>query len=381
MYAAPAAAAISDTIQPYVSVALIHDDNLLRLDDGQSIDGQRSDNYRQSIAGLQFDVPYGLQEFTGDAHVTRVAFSHFNEYDYTGKDARGEWAWKLGTHLFGHLGGVYSESLTPFSEQSSIDRNMRLQRKEYVDGTWLFHPSWQMRGSFVRQQFRYGLASQQYNNRDEDTATLGVDYLVATGSRIGVQLGHLKGSYPDGTLLGFLISDGYKQNDAKINIFWQYSAITQVQILAGRAKRTHEVFGERDQSGANGRVNAYWTPVAKVKLTGSAWREFSAVEGSTINSSLNKGVSAEATWQATSKLGVNGLLRREKRDFGTVSGVAVVSAPNDTLRTANLSVTYTPLPSTQIVAGIAHSARSGNFAVGSGNYKSNSVSLSAQIAF
>lgn len=381
-YAVPAAAGIlGDNVQPYVSVALVHDDNLLRLDEGQSLRGQRSDNYQQSVAGLQFNLPYGLQQFSGDAHVTRVAYRFFDEYDYNGKDARGDWAWKLGTHLSGHVGGVYSEALTPFADLNSTERNLRVQRREYMNGAWLFHPSWQLRAGFTRQQQRYDLASQKYNNRDEDTTELGVDYLVSTGSRVGVQVRHIKGTYPDGTLLGFLVSDDYKQNEAKINVFWRYSAITQIELLAGHASRTHEVYGERDQSGANGRLMAYWTPESKIKFTGSAWREFTAVEGSTINSALSKGVSVEGTWQATSKIGVNGLLRHEKRDFGAVRGVVLASLPQDTLRTANLSVTYAPLSNTQIVAGFAHSARSGNFAVGSGNYKSNSVSLSAQIAF
>lgn len=380
MFAAPAVAGISDTFQPYVSAAVIHDDNLLRLDEGESQDGRRADTYKQSVAGLAFDVPYGIQRFTGDVHVTRVAYSHFDEYDYNGKDARGEWAWKLGSHLSGRIGGLYSETLAPFSDFNSTERNLRVLRRENADAAWLFHPSWQLRGGFVRQQVRYDVGSQKYNNRDEDTSELGVDYLVANGSRVGVQLRHLKGSYPDGTVLGFLANDNYTQDEAKINIYWRYSAITQVELLVGHARRGHAVYAERDQSGANGRVSAYWKPAAKLKFTGVVWREFAAVEGSRINSSLNNGFSVEGNWEATSKLALNGKLTREKRDFNAI-GVATGTDPQDTSRAANLTLTYAPLTNILLSAGAAHSDRTGNFAVGSGNYKSNSVSLSAKIVF
>lgn len=379
-YAAPAFAGISDTFHPYVSATIIHDDNLLRLGEGVSQDGQRSDTYKQTAAGLAFDVPYGIQQFTGDLSVTRVAFNHFDRYDYNGKDARGEWLWKLGTHLSGHLGGRYSETLTPFSDFQFTERNLSVQRREYVDGAWLFHPSWQLRGGFTRQQFRYDLASLKYGDRDEDTTEIGVDYLVGTGSRVGVQVRHLKGSYPNGTLLGFLTNDDYTQNEAKINILWRYSAVTQVELLVGRARREHAVYGERDQSGANGRVVGYWQPTTKLKFTGRAWREFSAVEGARINSSLNKGFSLDSSWQATYKVAVTGRLSTEKRDFNAIGATTEVD-PHDTSRVANLYVTYLPLTNIELSAGAAHTARSGNFAVGSGNYKSNSVSLSAKISF
>jgi exopolysaccharide biosynthesis operon protein EpsL len=381
-YAAPAMAAISDTIHPYVSASLMHDDNLLRLDDGESVNGQRSDTYKQAVAGVTVEQPIGRQMVTADLRVSRVTFDRFSQYDYNGKDAQAQWAWQLADHLSGHLGGQYSETLAPFSDFGAGERNLRVQRKEFVDGTWQFHPRWQVRGGFTREEFRYDLSSQKYNNRDQDTSEFGVDYLTPAGSRIGVQLRHLKGSYPNGFIGNVLVSDDYTQDEAKINIYWRYSAITQIQFLGGRARREHSFFTERDQSGTNGRLLAYWAPAAKLKFTGGAWREFSAVDGAIINSALNKGVSLDGTWQATTKIGVTGQLRRERRDFGTVTAAQeTLDDPHDVTRSAGLSLTYVPLPNIELTTGVSRNDRKGNFSVGTGNYKSNSASFSAKIVF
>jgi exopolysaccharide biosynthesis operon protein EpsL len=381
-YAAPAQAAISDTIHPYVSATLMHDDNLLRLDEGESLNGQRSDTYRQAVAGVTVEQPIGRQMLTADLHVSRVTFNRFSQYDYNGKDAQAQLAWQLADHLSGHLGGLYSETLAPFSDFGASERNLRVQRKEFVDGTWQFHPRWQVRGGFTREEYRYDLTAQKYNNRDQDTSEFGVDYLTPSGSRIGVQLRHLKGSYPNGFIGSVLVSDDYTQDEAKINIYWRYSAITQVQFLGGRARREHSFFTERDQSGTNGRLLAYWLPASKLKFTVGAWREFSAVDGAIINSALNKGASLDGTWQATGKLGVTGQLRRERRDFGTVTASqGTLDDPHDITRTASLSLTYAPLPNVELSTGVARNDRKGNFSVGTGNYKSNSASFSAKIVF
>jgi exopolysaccharide biosynthesis operon protein EpsL len=379
-YAAPAVAQISDTIHPYVSAAIVHDDNLLRLGDGESEDGHRADTYKQAVAGVSFAIPVERQLFTGDLQVSRVTFDNFGRLDYNGKDAKAEWAWQLGNNLTGHLGGMYSQTLAPFADFVTTERNLRVQRREYVDGTWRFHPRWQVRSGFTRLQYRYDLSAQKYSNRDEDTTELGLDYLTPSGSRIGLQARRLKDEFPNGTLFGLLLNDNYTQDELKLNIFWRFSQITQIQFLGGRERREHNVFTNRDDSGTNGRVIGYWAPGQKLKFTANLWREFAVIEGGSINSALSKGVSLDGSWQATSKLSVGGQVRNERRDFGAISTLAITD-PNDRTHSASVSLTYAPTQLIELNTGVARSSRNGNFVVGSGNYKSNSVSFSAKIVF
>lgn len=379
-YAPSAAAQISDTIHPYVSATIVHDDNLLRLDDGEQRDGARADTYKQAVAGISFQIPVERQMFSGDVRVSRVTFDHFGELDYNGKDAQAEWAWQLGNNLSGHLGGSYSQTLAPFADFNTTERNLRVQRREYVDGTWRFHPRWQVRSGFSRTEYRYDLTVQSYGNRNEDATEAGIDYLTPSGSRIGLLARHLKGHYPNGSLLGALLKDDYEQDELKLNIFWRYSQITQIQFYGGRERRRHDVFSYRDDSGTNGRVIAYWTPGQKLKFNAQLWREFAVIEGGAVNTALTKGVSLDGSWQATSKISVGGQIRDEKRDFGTIAALGI-DDPHDRTKSASLSLTYVPIPTVELNTGVARSSRNGNFVVGSGNYKSNSVSFTAKIVF
>jgi exopolysaccharide biosynthesis operon protein EpsL len=352
----------------------------LRLNDGETENGNRSDTYKQGAAGITFAIPVERQLFTGDLQVSRVTFDKFSRLDYNGKNAKAEWVWQLGNNLTGHLGGSYSQTLAPFADFPTTERNLRVQRREYVDGTWRFHPRWQVRSGFTRTQYRYDLSAQRYSNRDEDTTEAGVDYLTPSGSRIGVQARRMKAEFPNGTLFGALLNDNYTQDELKLNIFWRYSQITQIQFLGGRERREHNIFTTRDDSGTNGRLIGYWAPGQKLKFTANLWREFAVIEGGSVNTALSKGASLDGSWQATSKIAVGGQVRNERRDFGAIGALAIAD-PNDRTKSSSVSLTYAPTPLIELNTGAARSSRNGNFVVGSGNYKSNSVSFSAKIVF
>ncbi|MCU6498862.1 hypothetical protein LPN04_13770 [Rugamonas sp. A1-17] len=379
-----ASAALSDTLHPFASVTYSHEDNLLRLSDDTPLapGQQREDDLRSAVAGVLLERPIGRQVLTAQAKVSRVTFSHYEQLDYNGQDFNAALQWHLFEHLDGHLGGSYAQTLTPFTDFHSSERNLRVQRGEYVDGAWRFLPSWQVRGGFTRNKFAYDLLSQQYNDRTEDLAEVGVDYLASSGSRVGLVSRELRGRYPNQRSFGGIaIDDGYKQREIKLNVYWYLGETTQVQMLAGRARREHNFFTVRDTSGVNGRVTANWNPTGKLRFTAAGWREFSAVESSIVNSSLNKGASVNATWNATAKIALNGALRREKRDFSAAGGLVLPVDLTDTIRTTSLGLTYNPMSVLQFGVNAFSEKRSGSPFIGSGTYKANGMSLTATAQF
>jgi len=286
----PAMAALSDTIHPFVSLTYSHDDNLLRLpDETPGFTGPRDDNLTQSLAGLSLERPFGRQILTAQAKVSRVTFSHYDQLNYNGKDFQGALEWHIGNHLSGNLGATYSQTLTPFTDLHTSDRNLRTSQRKYFDGTWRFHPSWQLRNRSQREKFSYDLLIQNINDRSADTVEGGVDYLASSGSRIGFLARHIKGDYTNARIVGnSVIDQGYTQDELKANIFWVLSGVSQVQVLAGWARREHNFFASRDSSGANGRVNLTWQPLGRLRFTAAGWREFVAVESNFVNNSLNR---------------------------------------------------------------------------------------------
>lgn len=379
----PAGAAISDTISPFIATSYSYDDNLFRIDDNvPGFGGQRSDTSRQVQAGFLINRPIGRQLLTGQVKWSRVYFDHFDQLNYTGKDYLADLEWHIANHLEGHLGASYAQTLTPFSDLRSSERNLRTIRREYANGGWRFHPSWRVRGGFSRDRYSYDSIAQRFSNRQEDAIELGFDYLPASGSRIGIQLRHLKGSYPNrADLAAFGIEQGYEQDEVKANIYWILSGATQVQLLGGWVKRKNELFSGRDSSGVNGRITVNWAPLGKVRFTGSLWHEFAAVENSLITSSLNNGASLAAAWDISAKVRMDAQLRREKRDFSAASGLVLPVDVDDTTKTASVGLTYAPRPNIQLGVSTFRDTRRGAPIINTGSYRAKGASINASIQF
>lgn len=380
----PRPAEISDTFHPYLSTTITHDDNLLRLapnDPTGLAAGGFGDTYKDVTGGIKFERPIGRQLVTGKVELSRVTFDRFDELNYNGKEAEVNWKWALGNHLSGDIGGVYEETIAPFADYHSDQRNLRTHKRDYFNGAYLFHPRWQVRVSFVDEKYNYDLDAQKLSNRKEDISDLGLDYLAPSGSKVGLQLRHLKGSYPDGYFGTLLVNDGYTQDEAKANISWLYSGNTQVTFLGGWARRQHNVFTERDDSGTNGRLVVYWTPLGKVKFTASAWREFAAVESTAINSALNKGGSLEATWSATSKITIDALYKHENRDFDGLVAQAAPGSLEDETNTSSLSISYLPLDKITLSLSAFQDNRDGSPGAGTNSYRSKGLSFNAKVQF
>jgi len=381
MASLPCHAALSDTIHPFAALTYSYDSNLLRLPDDQPGVDVRSDTLRAGVAGLSFERPVGRQLFTGSAKVTRVSFDHFNQLDYNGKDASLDWQWQLGNHWSGNAGGTYAQSLTPFTDFHSSERNLRVQRGRYVEADWRVLADWQLHARTSHNTFDYNLSSQRYLDRIEDANIVGFDYLGANGNTVGLQATRIEGKYPNKLVFGqFVFDQGYTQDKLQLKVHWNLSGVTQLEFLGGRAKRTHDVFSQLDASGTNGRVKASWAPHGNLHLTSNVWREFVAFEGSNASYSLNKGASIGATWNATAKIKAEANYRYERRDFPGLVGAAVPLNGRDTTRGTSAVVTYAPTNSVQLVLSLTQEERSASQFISSA-YRTHGASFTASLQF
>ncbi|MES3020121.1 MAG: XrtB/PEP-CTERM-associated polysaccharide biosynthesis outer membrane protein EpsL [Pseudomonadota bacterium] len=373
----------NDALHPFVGLSYHYDDNLLRIaDDSPGFIGPRSDTARRALAGVLFDKTYSRQKVYLLGKLSKVSFERFKRLDHDDKDFQARLDWQIGNHLEGKASATYSQGLAPYADFRTTERNLREIERQAVEGAWRFHPSWRARAGASREQYTYELARLRVNNRESDTVELGGDYLAASGSTVGFQLRRIDARYPNGRAIGQIVfDDSFEQTEFKARVVWRYSEKTELSFLGGRVERKHARFGERDTSGTNARADLNWSPRAALRLTGSAWREFAAVESVLANASLSKGVSVDAVWAYSAKLKIDAQLRREKRDFrGLVVGLEG-GALNDTSRYASVGAAWTPTQGSTVRLSAFRDARSGSPVFGNGDYRANGVSLSASIQF
>lgn len=375
----PAAAALSDTFTPFVGASYGYDDNLFRVADNSPFND--GDSIKSTYAGLSFERPVGRQVFTGQARVTRVTFGTYEQLNYTGKEGSLKWQWQLGNRLDGTAGVSYSETLSSFNDFHSTEKNIRTSSSKYVSGNWRFHPSWRVRSRVSDDKFDYDLLTQQYLNRSEKRGEVGLDYLAASGSVIGFQARRTRGEYPNPLQFGGFIDDeGYRQTDLQLNVYWRYSAITQVQLVAGRARREHTVIASRDSSGTNGRLTVTWNPRSTLQVVSNAWREFQPFEGSLASYSLSTGASIAGTWAVTSKVQAQSELKYVKRDFQGIAGLPQTVQTADHTRSASVGVNYMLRQNVQLGANVFRDTRSAG-SVFSSQYHAKGATLTANIQF
>jgi exopolysaccharide biosynthesis operon protein EpsL len=380
-----AAHAADDALRPFVALGYTYDDNLFRVaDNNPGYDHTRGDRSRQLQAGLDFSHTYGRQGVTLQAKVSKVSFDHFTQLDYNSKDLLASLAWQLGNHVNGNAGISYDQVLAPYTDIVTRERNLRVQKHAFVDGGWTFHPSWRVRASVTHDRYTYDLVSQRYNDRNDDALELGLDYLAATGSLVGVQADKIKRRYDQLRTVGLQAVDaGDDQKDVKLRVLWRATPVSSLQFLGGWAKRTHAYFSERDSSGVNAKLSGNTLLGGSVSLNGAVWRQYDGVESSLASYSLNTGASLGAKWAVTSQLTASADTRVIRRAFDGLLVAASALDVRDTSHTSSLGLDYSPSRRVLLNASLYRESRRGlaTQLFGNGDYHAQGVSVNVNLQY
>lgn len=340
----PAFAAEGDVFQPYVGYSFAYDENVSGIKDADNPDNRKlSDTSRRAEAGLAVKKRISQQVLSAKLNVAHVTYDEFDTLNNDSKDLLGNWNWHVGDRVEGNLGASYVQELSSVTNSGGVDaRNLRTQRREFFDGSWLLHPSWRVRGGLSRDKLSYDVDAA--DDRNENASELGLDYLARSGSTVGMRLRHTRGDLPNQPSG----DNNYDQNELKAKVDWLLTGKTQLQFLGGYVQRKYGSDSARDYSGLNARVIANWKPTGQLGVTVSGWREIGAPAnltteygefippvGSSSSFTLNQGVSIGSTWDVTSKIRLAALLKHETNDFrGAEAG------REDTYRTASAKLTY-----------------------------------------
>lgn len=380
---APALAVPGTALDLYGRIGWARDDNLLRVpDDEPAFDNQRSDSWTTLEAGAVYDRTISRQRLVGHVKLSKVKFDHFRQLDYDGRDIEGIWYWQFGNRFEGRLGASHAQTLAPYTDFRSNQRNLRKQRRGFFEGGWKLHPRWEARAALSRDKYDYELAIQSYNDRTEDVFELEGRYLAPSGSAVGLVLRRIEGDYPNRRPFSLSpLTDDFTQDELKARVDWKFTGATTLQALAGYARRKQPSFGSGRTSGVNGRVTVLHEPTGKMRYRASVWRDFAPLESTVVSYTRNKGASVGATWDATAKVRVEADAVYERRNYEPRTGFSAPGSLNDSLRTASLKASWAVRQKITLSAAYIHQARTGSPVLGIGKFESNTFAINASGQF
>jgi len=406
LWSLPASAAPPEEgLQLLGGIGWAYDDNLLRqADSAPAFGGQRSDTYSTLEAGVVYNKHISRQRIAATAKVSKVAFDHFDQLDYNGRDLQATWSWELGNAFEGRAEALYIQTLAPYTDFNSDERNLRQRRRQAFDAGWKMHPSYKLRVGAERDKTSYDLLIQRANDRTEKAVEAELLYQPKSGSALGLVARRVKGSFPyRRPYLGSVVTDDFTQDELKLRVNWLASGASTVQALAGYVRREQPSYGKGATSGVNGRINAFYTPRGKIGFNAAVWREFAPIESLLVSDTLNKGASIGAHWAASAKLTIEAHAAHERRAYtaridrggaGIGNGIGIGNgagagagagagrdALRDAIRSASVRAVWQVRPKVQVVAAYVHQARSGSALLGTGRFDANLVQVSANALF
>lgn len=342
----PVLAQSDDVLRPYIAYSLAYDDNVLGLPGPEVaalLTGSRkmADVSRSTQGGLKLQKTLGRQFVTADLGVSDVSYDRYAQLNYQGRNLAGEWRWALGNHLEGRLAASYVRSLTPFDDYLSVERRLRIERRQDAEFRYRFHPRWRIRGAAGSYDTDYDVRGFASGRRDQVSREAGLDYVTPEGNAIGVSARRLIGSNPIALAAGpATFRSDFEQEDIRARVDWRVGGKTRLTFVGGPLSRRHPSLGAKDFHGLNARFNLDWLATGKSSISASVWREISNVDDLSVDYVLSKGVSLGPRWAISSKLETELQLRHESRDFRPSEVVIQVFPYGDKLRSALWSVNY-----------------------------------------
>lgn len=354
----------AQSLHPYATLRLTHDDNLFRSPDANAVTDQRL----RASAGLDALWRRGRQRFVLGGELYRDQFRDYSTYDHTGAALDGQWLWQAGERWAGDLGYGYRRWLRDFANQAvpakDIGERHRLsaEARRWLDAHWQL--GLRVGGDDIRFSASPALDKQRLSTR------LRLEHQSLAGNRLGAQLLYRDVRFDDADLRD------YHDLWAGPTVSWALSGKTRLEAEAGLLRRTHEQLGERDFSGAVGELELIWQALNKTEVTLTLYRDLNSLDDEVADYARVHGLRLQPVWQISAKLRLTALAAWEERDYAERPGLA--DATEDWTR-AGLSLGWAFTEYSALTLGWEHQRRDSDRP--SDDYRADTLWLEARIGF
>ena len=353
-----AAADEYDTLNVVVGGSVTHDSNLFRSTDSA---GPRSDTIKAGYVGLRIDKPYAQQRFQADVTETASRYEKFSYLNFDALSYRGAWLWHLSPRVSGTLSADRTESLSPFEEALSRQRNLRISENRvfnldaWISGGWHGLLGVSQSKQTSEQAFQ---AVPDFRSVSEEA---GVRYIALSGSSVSVTRRSIQGHYLNSAFVPVSVNnDSYGQDESELIASWILSGRSTMTGRLAWIERHNDNFTQGNFSGLAGELGYGWVPANKLHLDFLAKRSISPYNDVSSTYRVDNSLAFAPSWQVSGKITARARLEYVQSYFS--GGVAVPNVParNDTARNVLLGVDWAPLRGVTVGASLQRQRHTSN---------------------
>lgn len=264
-----------------LSTSILWDANVFRVADSapdpqlaQGIPG-KSDRVTTTTLGLRVDKAYAQQRFQLDASQTATRYSKFTLLNLDAFQYHGAWLWTLSPRITGTLSADHAQSLIPFTDLTSPQRNVRVTdtRTLNVDG-WMFG-GWHVLVGAVNTDVKTSqvfLAQPSYNT---DAGEAGLKYVAQSGNSVAATARSIRGTNTNlsqGLDQVNFIADEFRVQERELIATWTTSGKSTLNGRLTRTNRYNQGLAQRDFSGTNSDLSYVWAVDGRLTYNFSAGR-------------------------------------------------------------------------------------------------------------
>jgi hypothetical protein len=333
----------------------IYDDNLYRLPatiDPTELLGPEAtrDDYIQRVSlGLDQHWQWSRQQVIIDLLASNSRYQYNDTLDNTSGHGRAEWKWFASSAWSGSVGGDYSQSLASFANTRFLAKDMLETTGTFANMAFRFGPSWEFKTGARRSTSEHSASTRQFDNARTDSATAGLSYTTSSESEIGVSLRRTKADFDSVlNLAGQLFDRDYEDESLNLEFHRVVSPRTNIEASVGYLYRDYRDAALADAGKGNfdgpiGELLLEWQASNKIAITLNGWHKLKAYLDAESDYFVAQGGSIASTWKPRRKISVALEAGYETQDYLGTSINLTSNRRQDQVRSAELSVSYSPL--------------------------------------
>ena len=356
--------------------------NIFSLPSGVNPSGSstRSSMINTQQADLQYNKPYGPQNFTLDASFLHNTFSNFSYLNYDATNYKGVWSGSIDRDLSLTVGAVQNQTLANYAYVQTYTKNIYTTKYSYVNGDWWVTGPWHALFGISQNRASYSSAQVTVIQGVKDnSANAGLSYVSEANNTITLKTQTSHGTY-DGMPLNYanLIDNGYSEQDVMMDVNW---ALSGKSTLTGELKHvsvSHDHFSQRDFGGLGGNVDYQWAFSGNAAISFTANRTVGQYLTVYSSYAVIDDFAISPVWQVSPKLTLNLTLDRKVFNYAGYSTGAQF-AQHDAMQTEVVGASWTVTRKIALSTSLQHMSRNSN--VYYYQFAGTSLNVVAQISF